>query len=78
MEVRHQIKAKKVHGEKESADSVNAKHWLETVLPELMKEYESQAVFNADETALFYRATPDGSLCYAYKNLCGSKKAMDV
>ena len=75
--VRHQIKAKKVHGEKASADSVNAKHWLETVLPELMKDYESQDVFNADETALFYRATPDGSLCYAYKNLCGSKKAME-
>ncbi|KAI6654445.1 Tigger transposable element-derived protein 6-like [Oopsacas minuta] len=75
--VRHQGKAKKVHGEKASADRVTAKHWLETVLPKLMKDYESQDVFNADETALFYRETPDGSLGYAYKNLCSSKKAME-
>ncbi|XP_008184737.1 tigger transposable element-derived protein 6-like [Acyrthosiphon pisum] len=31
----------------------------------------------ADETELFYRATPDGSLCYKRETLEGSKKAMD-
>ena len=33
--------------------------------------YNPDKIFNTDETELYYRAMPDGSLCYAYK------KAMD-
>ena len=33
--------------------------------------------YNADETGLYYRATPDGSLCYCHDKLCGSKKEME-
>ena len=34
-------------------------------------------VYNADKTGLYYRATPDGSLCYCHEKLSGSKKAME-
>ena len=34
-------------------------------------------VYNADETGLYYRAPPDGSLCYCHEKLSGSKKAME-
>ena len=47
------------------------------VFPQLLREYKPDDIYNADETGLYYRATPDGSLCYAYQQLSGSKKAMD-
>ena len=75
--VRHQIKFKHAHGEKSSADVEAAEEWISTVLPQLLQEYEPEDIYNADETGLYYRATPDGSLCYAYEQLSGSKKAMD-
>lgn len=35
-------------------------------------------IYNADETGLYYRATPDGSLCFKHESIVGSKKAMDI
>ena len=46
-------------------------------MPEILLEYEEENIFNADETGLFYRATPDGTLCFKNESLTGSKKAMD-
>ena len=74
---RHLIKFKHAHGEKSSADAEAAEEWMSTVLPQLLNEYDPEDIYNADETGLYYRATPDGSLCYAYEQLSGSKKAMD-
>lgn len=48
-----------------------------SILPELLLEYNPANIYNTDETGLYYHATPDGSLCYAYEQLSGSKKAMD-
>ncbi|KII60816.1 hypothetical protein RF11_10884 [Thelohanellus kitauei] len=42
------IKFKKAHDEKGSADNI----------------LFADDIYNADETGLFYRATPDGSVCY--------------
>ncbi len=75
--VRHNIKFKKHHGEKGSADVLKAEEWLSNQLPKLLTEYSLEDVYNADETGLYYRATPDGSLAYAHQSLVGSKKAMD-
>ena len=74
---RHRIKFKHAHGEKSSADAEAGKMWTSTVLPQLLQEYDPEDVYNADETGLYYQATPDGSLSYAYEQLSGSKKAMD-
>jgi hypothetical protein len=57
------IKFKKAHGEKGSADAVNAEQWKSTKLPKLLQK------FCADETGLFYRATPHGSLSYKHATL---------
>ena len=54
-----------------------AEEWVSTVVPQLLREYKSDDIYNGDETGLYYRATPDGSLCYAYEKLSSSKKAMD-
>ena len=74
---RHQITFKRAHGEKGSADTEGADEWISTVLPQLLREYKPDDIYNADETGLYHQATPDGSLCYAYQKLNGSKKAMD-
>jgi hypothetical protein len=34
------------------------------VLPKLIENYEAKDIFNADETALFYKATPEKTLYY--------------
>ena len=46
-------------------------------LPSLLKDYTLSNVYNADETGLFYRAVPDGSLAYQLNTISGSKNAMD-
>ena len=74
---RHQIKAKRAHGEKSSADFEGAELWVSTVLPQLLLEYIPENIYNADEIGLYYRATPDSSLCYKYEQLSGSKRAKE-
>jgi hypothetical protein len=75
--VRHEIVFKKAHGEKSSADPTGAEECCSNRLSQLLDEYSLENIFNADETELFYRATPDGSLTYKHHTLVGSKKAMD-
>lgn len=74
---RHCIQFRKEHGEKRSADVVSAEKWVETSLPSLSEKYAPEDIYNGDECALFYRATPNGSLCFSKDRLTGSKKAMD-
>ena len=75
--VRHNIIFKKVHGEKGSADNVSAKEWKSNKIAALLDSFCENDIYNADETGLYYRATPDGSLCHKHVDLNGFKKAMD-
>lgn len=74
---RHEIKFKRAHGEKDSADGASAELWKSTKLPVFLENFNADDIYNADETGLYYRATPDGSLTYKHVELSGSKKAMD-
>lgn len=74
---RRDIKFKKAHGEKASANSVEAEKWSLTRIPALLERYALEDIYNADETGLYFRATPDGSLTYRHEQIMGSKKAMD-
>ena len=74
---RHQMRYIRAHGEKGSADIKSAEEWTSTILPGLLEEYRPNEVYNADETVLYYRATPDGSHCYSHEKISGSKKAME-
>ena len=56
------IKFKMAHGEKSSADFDAAEKWLTERMPEILENYKEDDIYNADETGLFYRATPDGTL----------------
>ncbi|VVC37159.1 DDE superfamily endonuclease domain,Homeobox domain-like,HTH CenpB-type DNA-binding domain [Cinara cedri] len=75
--VKHDIKFKRAHGEKASANSDGADEWKLTKLPQILAKISLEDIYNADETGLYYRATPDGSLCFKHELIAGSKKAME-
>ena len=66
---RKAIKFKRAHGEKKSTDIDSAKKWLAERLPDILATYSEEEIYNADETGLFYRATPDATLCFAKEQL---------
>lgn len=74
---RNQICFKKSHGESADASIENANSWKADVLPTVLKNYELSCIYNCDETALYYRATPDGSLCFKKEKLIGGKICKD-
>ena len=75
--VRHNIIFKKVYGEKGSADNLSAKEWKSNKIAAFLDSFCENHIYNADETGLYYWATPDGSLCYKNVNLNDLKKSMD-
>ena len=56
---RHNIKYRRQHGEKQHADEVGATNFLNETLPELLRKYEAENIYNADETGLYWRGLPD-------------------
>lgn len=71
---RHNIVYQRKHGEKNEADLEMAQSWTRNVLPDLLDEYLPSNVFNADETAMYFRATPDGTLAQRGEKVSGAKK----
>ena len=68
---RNGICYKTAHGEKASCDEAAADEFLEARLADLLEQYDADAIYNADETGLYLRAMPDGSLCFAKEKLMG-------
>lgn len=69
---RHQIEFRTFHGEADSADSTSASEFLAR-LGEICNGYKLEDIFNADETALYYKAPPSKSLVQKYKKAKGHK-----
>ena len=57
--IRHNITYKKIVGEGGNAYIKLAEDWMKNKLIDLIKDYEAQNIFNADETSLFWRALPN-------------------
>jgi len=72
---RNNIKFKKKHGEKQDADDFSAERWVMEALQDIIKDCEPRNVFNADETGLYWRAIPDGTLAFKNAEAAGSKIA---
>lgn len=60
--VRHAIVFKKLSGEAAGVPSATSDDWLAKVWPTIREGYSDSDVFNADETGLFYKLTPDRTL----------------
>ena len=48
-----------------------------TVLCDLLRNFDSRNIYNANETGIYYHALPDGTLTFSTDHLSGSKKAKD-
>lgn len=73
---RHGIIYKKACGESRDADTLASENFKSN-FPEITDGWDPENIYNADETGIFFRATPDGSLVFKKDKLFGSKKALD-
>lgn len=74
---RNSIKFFRLHGEKADADHNAADLWKRDILPKEMTGYEDKNIFNADETGLFYKALPTGTLARTNSTTSGGKLAKE-
>ena len=71
---RHGLSFKKPCGESKDADRQAVTVWERDVLPGILGEYSPNDLFNADETALFYKQMKRGTLTLPGEQLEGSKQ----
>ncbi|CAF2756316.1 unnamed protein product [Rotaria sp. Silwood2] len=74
---RDNIKFIKVSDERAAADQAGAENWINNVLPVVIEDYDLNDVFNADETGLYYKAAPSGTLAVAGSHPTGGKTPKD-
>jgi hypothetical protein len=77
LKLRHNIKFIKISGERAAADQAGAENWINNVLPAVIEGYDLNEVFNADETGLYYKAAPSGTLAVAGSHPTGGKAPKD-
>ena len=70
---RNEIVVKKLHGEAESVDQDAANDWRKNRLPQLLKEFTAENIFNCDETGLFYHCLPDRKHAFKTEKCAGGK-----
>ena len=74
---RHNIAFRAICGESEAVSPEDVTEWITHVLPDLIKDYASSDIFNADETGLFYRMTPDRTLAFRGEQCHGGKRSKE-
>ncbi len=72
---RYKVDSKNIHGE--AADCPDTKEWLEATLPCILAQYEPRDIYNADETGLFFRITPDRTFAFLHEHVPGRKVCKD-
>lgn len=74
---RHGLAFRNVCGEKGAVDEHCVDNWRTTVLPRHLAAYEPADVFNADETALFFKALPDKTITFKGDPCVGGKRSKE-
>lgn len=74
---RHNIVAGKIAGESLSVEQSDVTEWLTKVWPNLRAKFSDDNIFNADETGLFYKLTPDKTLKFKGEKCSGGKLSKD-
>lgn len=74
---RHSIAAGKIVGESASVNMNTVNEWLTDVWPNIQQGYQAENIFNADETGLFYKLTPDKTLRFTGESCSGGKLSKD-
>ena len=58
---RHDLRYTKLYGETREVDEEAAAIWTNENMQELLKKYQPSDIYNADETAIYFRALPDST-----------------
>lgn len=74
---RHDIVVGKVCGEAASVSRSDCDNWLKTVFPKLTEGYTDSQIWNADETGLFFKLTPEKTLKFKGEKCVGGKLSKD-
>lgn len=61
---RHEINMRKIEGEEKSVNLDIVDKWHQTVFQNILQDYEPNNIYNADETALFYKMLPTRTLAF--------------
>lgn len=67
---------KKVAGESESVNLEVCNQWTED-LPNFLEGYDAEEIYNADETALFYKCLPVKKFIFKGEKCHGGKQSKD-
>ena len=70
---RHGIKYTTFLGEGADADVAAGTQWVEQILPQIMRDYKPDNIFNADETGIYYKRLPTKGLILKKEVVRGSK-----
>lgn len=74
---RHDIISGIISGEAQSVDMTKIMNWYENDWPKIRANYKNEDIFNADETGLFYKCTPENTLRLKGENCSGGKLSKD-
>ncbi|XP_054711365.1 tigger transposable element-derived protein 6-like [Uloborus diversus] len=74
---RHAIKEKVVSGESRSVDDAVCDDWRNNELKKILKDYQSDNIFNVDEMGLFYKCLPNKTLTLKDNDCHGGKSSKD-
>ncbi|XP_049302948.1 tigger transposable element-derived protein 6-like [Bactrocera dorsalis] len=77
LQKRNGIQLRNIHGEERSTDKENAEIFLSTTLPHIIANYDQVNIFNADESALFFKALPQKTLTHKGQTVKGFKTSKD-
>lgn len=75
--IRHGVSSKVMAGEKTSVDEDVVAYWKNNRLPEILKNWAPEDIYNVDETGLFWKLTPNRTLAFKGERVHGNKKSKD-
>lgn len=65
------------HGEADGVSEITCNEWIDTKLPELVKDFKADDIFNGDEFGLFWRILPNKSYVVKGKKFKTGKKSKE-
>ena len=74
---RHGIFFRKISGEEKAVNVADVQSWKDTVLKSILERYRPQNIYNADESASFYRMMPSRSLIEKGDSCTGVKQSKE-
>ena len=74
---RYQIVFKKISGEAKSVNLDSVHDWYNSVFLDILDQYDAKDIYNADETAIFYKLLPDRTLTFKGDDGHGTKTSKE-